>query len=171
MEFLFQRAGLEEPNEKDSAPMDNVNGIISAFSNLRVNDTMVEKQAENDILEYMRHPESILSFMYIITNCDVPVVRLSPMLLMCVVPPNGRSLFEKGDHHLLEHGGLGRPGNGFAFAKLRYSVVKQQLLDVMAKESYELARRAICGVVSILATSELKEGRWQEVLQRMNSVL
>lgn len=77
MEFLFQRAGLEEPNEKDSAPMDNVNGIISAFSNLRVNDTMVEKQAENDILEYMRHPESILSFMYIITNCDVPVVRLS----------------------------------------------------------------------------------------------
>ena len=94
MEFLFQRAGLEEPNEKDSAPMDNVNGIISAFSNLRVNDTMVEKQAENDILEYMRHPESILSFMYIITNCDVPVVRLSPMLLMCVVPPNGRSLFE-----------------------------------------------------------------------------
>lgn len=93
------------------------------------------------------------------------------MLLMCVVPPNGRSLFEKGDHHLLEHGGPGRPGNGFAFAKLRYSVVKQQLLDVMAKESYELARRAICGVVSILATSELKEGRWQEVLQRMNSVL
>lgn len=49
--------------------------------------------------------------------------------------------------------------------------MKQQLLDVMAKESYELARRAICGVVSILATSELKEGRWQEVLQRMNSVL
>lgn len=83
--------------------MDSVNGIISAFSNLRVNDTIVEKQAESDILEYMRHPESILSFMCIITSCDVPVVSLSPMRFMFVVPPNGRSLFEKGDHNILEH--------------------------------------------------------------------
>ena len=41
----------------------------------------------------------------------------------------------------------------------------------MEKESYELARRAICGAVSILAASELKERRWQEVLQRMNTVV
>lgn len=40
----------------------------------------------------------------------------------------------------------------------------------MEKESYELARRAICGAVSILAAAELKEQRWQEVLQRMNTV-
>lgn len=56
------------------------------------------------------------------------------------------------------------------FVKIHNPVVKQQLLDAMEKESYELARRAICGAVSILATSELKEGRWQEMLQRMNSV-
>lgn len=76
--------------------MDNVNGIISAFSNLRVNDTMVEKQAENDILEYMRHPESILSFMLHYYQLQTfPLYVSRPMLLMCVVPPNGRSLFEK----------------------------------------------------------------------------
>ena len=41
----------------------------------------------------------------------------------------------------------------------------------MEKESYELETRAICRDVSILAASELKERRWQEVLQRMNTVV
>lgn len=83
--------------------MESVRGILSAFENLRVNNTVVEKQAENDIMKYMRHPESILSFMYIITNCDVPVVSPHHSQITRVVSPNGGSLFEKDHHRVLEY--------------------------------------------------------------------
>lgn len=83
--------------------MESVRGILSAFENLRVNNTVVEKQAENDIMEYMRHPESILSFMCIITNCDVPVVSPRHSQITRVVSPNGGSLFEKDHHRILEY--------------------------------------------------------------------
>ena len=40
----------------------------------------------------------------------------------------------------------------------------------MQQEPEELVRRAICGVVSILAGDLLKIGEWPEILNRMNTV-
>lgn len=52
-----------------------------------------------------------------------------------------------------------------------YLLVKQFILDKMQQEPEELVRRAICGVVSVLAAQLLKKGQWKEILDRMNTVL
>ena len=44
------------------------------------------------------------------------------------------------------------------------------ILDKMQSEPEELVRRAICGVVSVLAAHLLKLGQWPEILERMNTV-
>ena len=54
--------------------------------------------------------------------------------------------------------------NGFT------EIVKSQILLALQCEPYSLARRAICGVVSKLASIELEANRWQEILVAMNNV-
>lgn len=49
-------------------------------------------------------------------------------------------------------------------------IVKSMILDKMQSEPEELVRRAICGVVSVLAAHLLKLGQWPEILERMNTV-
>lgn len=44
------------------------------------------------------------------------------------------------------------------------------ILDKMQSEPEELVRRAICGVVSVLAAHLLKLGQWPEILEHMNTV-
>lgn len=51
------------------------------------------------------------------------------------------------------------------------SIVKSQLLLSMKSEPYNLARRAICGVVSVLAAEELKNNRWKEIISHMSNVI
>ena len=41
----------------------------------------------------------------------------------------------------------------------------------MKSEPYNLARRAICGVVSVLAAEELKNNRWKEIISHMSNVI
>lgn len=50
-------------------------------------------------------------------------------------------------------------------------LVKGIILDKMQMEPEELVRRAICGVVSVLAAHLLKLGQWPEILDRMNTVI
>lgn len=40
----------------------------------------------------------------------------------------------------------------------------------MKSEPYHLARRAICGVVSVLAAEELKNDRWKNIISHMSDV-
>lgn len=40
----------------------------------------------------------------------------------------------------------------------------------MKTEPYHLARRAICGVVSVLAAEELKNDRWKDIISHMSDV-
>ena len=49
-------------------------------------------------------------------------------------------------------------------------LVKRMILDKMQSEPEELVRRAICGVVSVLAAHLLKLGQWPEILERMNTL-
>lgn len=49
-------------------------------------------------------------------------------------------------------------------------LVKSQILLALQREPFNLARRAICGVVSKLASMELAANRWQEILVAMNNV-
>ena len=49
-------------------------------------------------------------------------------------------------------------------------IVKSQLLEALKKEQFNLARRAICGVVSKLAAIELEAQRWPEILATMSMV-
>jgi hypothetical protein len=49
-------------------------------------------------------------------------------------------------------------------------VVKNQLLLSLRTESFELSRRAICGVIAMLAESELKKNQWMDILTQMKEV-
>ena len=54
--------------------MNSYDAILQSFYNMRANDTSVEKQAESDILEFMRQPSCVPAFLHIITNCEDGVV-------------------------------------------------------------------------------------------------
>lgn len=56
------------------------------------------------------------------------------------------------------------------FSNLDYCIVKRCILERMVAEQEDLVRRAICGVVSVLAAYLLKRGQWPEILDRMNTV-
>lgn len=56
------------------------------------------------------------------------------------------------------------------FSNSIHCVVKRCILEKMVTEQEDLVRRAICGVVSVLAAYLLKRGEWPEILDRMNTV-
>lgn len=54
--------------------MDSCEQVLQLFSGMRTNDTATEKQAENGLLDFMRRPECVPSFLNIIVNCQDEVV-------------------------------------------------------------------------------------------------
>lgn len=81
--------------------MSELDSILAAFGNMRVNNTEIMKQAEAAILEYMHNPSCVNSFFAILLHCDTPVVCLfseDPI----VVPSDGRTVSAPRDWHLLE---------------------------------------------------------------------
>lgn len=61
--------------EESSMNSNDLEPILIAFQNMRSNDNTTMKAAEANLLEFMRHPVCISSFLYILLNCDDPVVR------------------------------------------------------------------------------------------------
>ena len=59
--------------------MNDTQIVLEAFQNMRANNTGIMQKAEAFLLEYMRQPIAIKSFMTIITECNDPVVR-------CIIP-------------------------------------------------------------------------------------
>ena len=53
----------------------NLEPVLAAFQNMRSNDNATMKAAEANLLEFMRHPVCVSSFLYILLNCDDSVVR------------------------------------------------------------------------------------------------
>ena len=59
-----------------SGSTSELDSILAAFGNMRVNNTEIMKQAEAAILEYMHNPSCVNSFFAILLHCDTPVVGL-----------------------------------------------------------------------------------------------
>ena len=57
--------------------MNDINAVLQAFQNMRANNTEIMQAAEASLIEYMRYPVAIQSFMFIITDCETAVVRYS----------------------------------------------------------------------------------------------
>lgn len=55
--------------------MNDINAVLQAFQNMRANNTEIMRAAEASLIEYMRYPVAIQSFMFIITDCETAVVR------------------------------------------------------------------------------------------------
>ena len=53
----------------------NLEPVLAAYQNMRSNDTATMKAAEANLLEFMRQPVCVSSFLYILLNCDDSVVR------------------------------------------------------------------------------------------------
>ena len=54
--------------------MNDIQIVLEAFQNMRANNTGIMQNAEAFLIEYMRQPIAIKSFMTIITECDNSVV-------------------------------------------------------------------------------------------------
>ena len=129
--------------------MSELDSILAAFGNMRVNNTEIMKQAEAAILEYMHNPSCVNSFFAILLHCDTPVYRqMAALFLRRVIGIywSGMSSQDKEE-------------------------IKSQVLKALRKEPFHLARRAICGVVSKIGSIELEAQQWPEVLNAINSFI
>lgn len=82
--------------------MDSCEQVLQLFSGMRTNDTATEKQAENGLLDFMRRPECVPSFLNIIVNCQDEVVIGWTVVDIPVESPDGRFVYAKSDNSVLE---------------------------------------------------------------------
>lgn len=83
--------------------MDSCEQVLQLFSGMRTNDTATEKQAENGILDFMRRPECVPSFLNIIVNCQDEVVNGWTVVDIPVESTDGRFVYAKSDNAVLEY--------------------------------------------------------------------
>lgn len=83
--------------------MDSSEQVLQLFAGMRTNDTATEKQAENGILDFMRRPECVPSFLNIIVNCQDEVVIGWTVGDIAVESADGCFVYAKSNYSVLEY--------------------------------------------------------------------